>query len=270
LIEDLMILTNEAVARYGIEHELPFLYRIHEPPTEDRLESLRRVAGVFGASLPTDGIRPGDLSRLIDSMSGKPQEYLVSTVALRSMKRARYAVRNLGHFGLGSDAYLHFTSPIRRYADLVVHRALVRGLHGKKGRPKGAEPDALERTALHASERERRAEDAERDSVELKKIEYMRRHLGDEFEGTISGVTGFGLFVLMDEVLVEGLIRISSLVDDYYHYDESAWSLTGRRSKRTFQLGQRLIVQVARVDTESRQIDLELVSGPLDRTVGQD
>ena len=270
LIEDLMILTNETVARYGIKHELPFLYRNHEPPSEDRLESLRRIAGVFGASLPADGIRSGDVSRLVDAMSGKPQEYLVSTVALRSMKQARYAVRNLGHFGLGSEAYLHFTSPIRRYADLVVHRALVRRLNRKQERAKSTEPDALERTALHVSERERRAEAAERDSVELKKIEYMQRHLGDEFEGTISGVTGFGMFVLMNDVLVEGLIRISSLVDDYYHYDESTWSLTGRRSKRTFQLGQRLLVQVARVDPESREIDLELVSGPLDRTGGQD
>lgn len=270
LIEDLMILTNETVARHGAQHDLPFLYRIHEPPSEDRLESLRRVAGVFGASLPHDGIRPRDVSRLIASMSGRPQEYLVSTVALRSMKQARYAVRNLGHFGLGSDAYLHFTSPIRRYADLVVHRALVRHLNRKQRPSRDSDPESLERTALHVSERERRAEDAERDSVELKKIEYMRRHLGDEFRGTISGVTGFGLFILMDDVLVEGLIRISSLVDDYYHYDESTWSLAGRRSRRTFQLGDRVVVQVARVDTESRQIDLELVSGPLDRTGGPD
>lgn len=270
LIEDLMILTNETVARHGVKHDLPFLYRIHEPPSEDRLEALRRVAGVFGAPLPKDGIRPTDISRLIQQMSGRPQEYLVSTVALRSMKQARYSPRNVGHFGLGSEAYLHFTSPIRRYADLVVHRALVRELNKKSGQAKGSDAEFLERTALHVSERERRAETAERDSVELKKIEYMRRHLGDEFSGTISGVTGFGLFILLDEVLVEGLIRISSLVDDYYHYDETTWSLTGRRSKRTFQLGARVIVQLARVDSDSRQIDLELVSGPLDRADGLD
>ncbi|TFG64499.1 MAG: RNB domain-containing ribonuclease, partial [Gemmatimonadales bacterium] len=266
MIEDLMILTNETVAQFGERHELAFLYRIHEPPSEERLEGLRRVAGVFGAALPAKGIRPGDLARLISSMVGKPQEYLVSTVALRSMKQARYSVQNVGHFGLGSDSYLHFTSPIRRYADLVVHRNLVRWMNGTGGPGTDSELEALERTARHASERERRAEQAERDSIDLKKIEYMRRHLGDEFEGTISGVTGFGMFVLMDGVLVEGLIRVSSLVDDYYHYDESSWSLTGRRTKRRFQLGDRVVVQLARVDPESREIDLALVSGPLDPT----
>lgn len=270
MIEDLMILTNETVARLGEEQDLAFLFRIHEPPSEDRLDGLRRLAGVFGATLPARGIRPRDLARLIDSMAGKPQEYLVSTVALRSMKQARYSVRNVGHFGLGSDAYLHFTSPIRRYADLVVHRQLVRWLNGKRGRGKNFDLDALERTARHASERERTAEAAERDSVELKKIEYMRRHLGDEFEGTISGVTGFGLFVLLEGVLVEGLVRVSSLVDDYYHYDESSWSLTGRRTKRRFRLGDRVLVQLARVDPESREIDLDLVSGPLDPIGGSD
>ncbi len=264
MIEDLMILANETVAQLGEEHDLAMLYRIHEPPSEDRLEGLRRVAAVFGATLPARGIRPRDLARLIRSMSGKPQEYLVSTVALRSMKQARYSVKNVGHFGLASDAYLHFTSPIRRYADLVVHRRLVRWLSGKRASGKAFDQEALERTARHASERERRAEQAERDSIELKKIEYMRRHLGDEFGGTISGVTGFGMFVLLEGVLVEGLIRLSSLVDDYYHYDESSWSLTGRRTQRRFQLGDRVVVQLARVDPESREIDLELVSGPLD------
>jgi ribonuclease R len=261
IVEDLMILTNETVARIGEEHELPVLYRIHEPPSEDRLEGLRRLAGVFGTPLTADPVRPTDVARLVEKMAGRPQEYLVSMVALRSMKQARYATRNVGHFGLGSEAYLHFTSPIRRYPDLVVHRALVRWLAGKGIEADGA---ALERTARHTSERERRAEAAERDSVELKKIQYMTRHLGDTFLGTISGVTGFGMFVLLDDVLVEGLIRLSSLVDDYYHYDEETWSLTGRRSKRRFQLGDRIEVQVARVDPESREIDLELLKGPLD------
>lgn len=261
IIEDLMILTNETIARLGEEHGLPVLFRIHEPPSEDRLEGLRRVAGVFDQPLKADPVRPKDVARLVAAMAGRPQEYLVSAVALRSMKQARYSVRNVGHFGLGSEAYLHFTSPIRRYPDLVVHRALVRWLAGK-----GASEDreALEATARHASERERLAEKAERDSVELKKIEYMQRHLGDEFEGTVAGVTGFGLFVLLDEVLVEGLVHISTLVDDYYHYDEVSWSLTGRRSGRRFRLGDRVQVQVARVDPESREIDLELLAGPLD------
>lgn len=267
IVEDLMILTNETVARIGEQHELPVLYRIHEPPSEDRLESLRRVAGVFDSPLTADPVRPPDVARLVENMAGRPQEYLVSMVALRSMKQARYSTRNVGHFGLGSDAYLHFTSPIRRYPDLVVHRALVRWLAGKDTE---VDHEALERTARHTSERERRAEAAERDSVELKKIQYMTRHLGDTFEGTIAGVTGFGMFILLDEVLVEGLVRLSSLVDDYYHYDEESWSLTGRRSKRRFQLGDRVEVQVARVDPESREIDLELLKGPLDQDRSRD
>ncbi|MFW6084279.1 MAG: ribonuclease R [Gemmatimonadota bacterium] len=261
IVEDLMILTNETIARLGEEHDMPVLYRIHESPSEDRLEGLRRVAGVFDQPLAADPVRPRDVARLVAAMKGRPQEYLVSAVALRSMKQARYSVRNVGHFGLGSEAYLHFTSPIRRYPDLVVHRALVRWLSGKEA---DEDREALEKTARHASERERLAEKAERDSVELKKIEYMQRHLGDEFEGTVAGVTGFGLFVLLDELLVEGLVHISTLVDDYYHYDEESWSLTGRRSKRRLRLGDRVRVQVARVDPESREIDLELLAGPLD------
>ena len=181
-------------------------------------------------------------------------------VALRSMKQARYSGRNVGHFGLASEAYAHFTSPIRRYPDLHVHREIVRWLAGKPARSR-AGPDELEEIARHCSERERRAEAAERDSVEVKTIRYMERHLGDEFEGTISGVTGFGLFVLLDDVLTEGLVRVSSLVDDYYVYDGDSFSLTGRRRLR---LGDKVRVQVVRVDPESREIDLDLLEGPLD------
>ena len=269
VIEDLMILANETVARIGETDDLPILYRIHEPPSEDRLEGLRSLARLFGHPLPSGEIRPRDIADLVESQHGSRREYLVSTVALRSMKKARYSGKNVGHFGLASEAYAHFTSPIRRYPDLQVHREIVRQVTGKS-RASKASSNELEAMAQHCSERERRADAAERDSVEAKTIRYMERHLGDEFTGTISGVTGFGLFVLLDDVLTEGLVRVSSLVDDYYIYDSDSYSLTGRRSRRRLRLGDKVKVQVVRVDAESREIDLDLLEGPLDpgREVG--
>jgi ribonuclease R len=255
IIEDLMILANETVAGIGIEQGLPLLFRIHEPPDPDRVESLRELAGFFGLSLPAGEVRPQDLAGLVSQAQGRDYEYLISTVTLRSMKRARYSVDNVGHFGLASDAYVHFTSPIRRYPDLTVHRELVRWLRTGSG---GATREPGE-VARHSSEMERRAQEAERESVEVKTIRFMKRHVGDEFEGTISGVTGFGLFVSLDRVLAEGLIRLSSLDDDYYRYDEDSHAVTGRRTRRRYRLGDRIRVQVVRVDTESRSIDLERV-----------
>lgn len=264
LIEDLMILANETVAELGVREGLPFVYRIHEPPAPDRLEGLRSLGKLFGYSLPAADVRPRDVARLVESQRGTPREYLVSAVALRSMRQARYSTRNVGHFGLASEAYAHFTSPIRRYPDLLVHREIVRWIEGRKGGGGGPAVEELEASARHCSERERKAEEAERDSVAAKTIRYMERHLGDHMVGTVSGVTGFGLFVLLDEVLTEGLVRVSSLVDDYYVYEEEAFSLTGRRTRRRLRLGDRVRVQVVRVDAESRQIDLELLEGPLD------
>ena len=269
LIEDLMILANETVARLGESEELPVLYRNHEPPSEDRLEGLRSLARLLGHPLPTGEITPRDISDLVESQAETRREYLVSMVALRSMKQARYSGRNLGHFGLASDAYSHFTSPIRRYPDLHTHRVLTSWIEGRAGRS-AMTPDELEATARHCSVRERRAEAAERDSVQAKTIRYMERHLGDEFEGTVSGVTGFGLFVMLDQVLTEGLVRVSSLVDDYYVFDAETFTLTGRRSRRRLRLGDRVRVQVARVDSENREIDLDLLEGPLDPAGGGD
>ncbi len=263
LIEDLMILANETVARLGEKEELPILFRNHEPPSEDRLEGLRSLARLLGHPLPEGEIRPRDIADLVESQSGTRREYLVSAVALRSMKQARYSGSNLGHFGLASEAYSHFTSPIRRYPDLHVHRIVTGWIEGRAGRSR-LTTDDLETLARHCSVRERRAEAAERESIELMTIRYMERHLGDEFEGTISGVTGFGLFVMMDEVLAEGLIRVSSLVDDYYVFDAETFTLTGRRSRRRLRLGDRVRVQVVRVDPENREIDLDLLEGPLD------
>jgi ribonuclease R len=203
-------------------------------------------------------VTPADLSHLLDQARGTPHEYLISNVTLRSMKRARYATENVGHFGLASTAYAHFTSPIRRYPDLVVHRALIRSMKGSPGR----DTRELKEIARHSSDMERRAQEAERESVEAKTIRFMQRHVGDEFSGTIGGVTSFGLFVVLDDVLAEGLVRLGSLVDDYYSYDADAHAVLGRRTRKRHQLGDRVSVQVVRVDTESRTIDLELVGSP--------
>ena len=264
IIEDLMILANEAVAKIGETESLPMIYRVHEDPDEDKLEDLRTLAGSLGLPLPAGRLGPGALGRLVASAEGTPHSHLISTVTLRSMKQARYATVNQGHFGLASDAYAHFTSPIRRYPDLVVHRELVRWLRGKRTESH-EELRALEEVARHCSVRERRAVSAERDSVDLKRVAFMRRHLGDVFSGRIEGVRAFGFFVLLDEFHVEGLVHVSSLGDDYYVFDEDRHSLAGRRGRRVFRLGDPVTVQVARVDEELRQIDFEIVHAPLDR-----
>lgn len=258
LIEDLMILANEAVARLVGREGVPALYRVHEAPGDEPLQNLRELGATFGYTLPKGEVSPRDVAKLLDAMKGKPQEQLVTTVALRSMKQALYSAENRGHFGLASKAYLHFTSPIRRYPDLVVHRQLGRWLDDPSA-AREADAGRLEEIAEHASELERRAEQAERDSIDLKKIEFMERHLGDEFTGTISGVTNFGLFILLDEYHVEGLVHVSSLQDDYYRLVEEEHALVGRRKKRRYRLGDPVTVQVVRVDRERRRIDFELI-----------
>jgi len=260
LIESFMILANEIVAADLLVRELPVPFRIHEPPTAEKAEALTPVLAPFGHSLGRGKIRPQRLQQILDAVQGRPEENLVSTVILRSMNRAVYAPENVGHFGLASDAYLHFTSPIRRYPDLVVHRVVRRVLLEKQPVP-GLWEDSLADVCLHASQQERLAQQAERDSIEMKKIEYMRRHLGDTFEGTISSVTSFGFFVLLDRVFVEGLVHVSSLEDDYYAFLPEAHVLVGRRNLRRFQLGDRVEVQVARADKEERQIDFIFLSG---------
>jgi ribonuclease R len=174
------------------------------------------------------------------------------------MSQARYDAENLGHFGLASEAYAHFTSPIRRYPDLSVHRQLKAYL-SDPSKARSTSRESLEEIALASSQSERRAVGAERDSVDAMKVEFMERHLGDDFSGTISGVTAFGLFVLLDDYHVEGLVHVSSLADDYYHFVETSHSLVGRRRKRAYQLGDPVRVQVVRVDREGRRIDFELL-----------
>jgi ribonuclease R len=259
LIEDFMLLANETIAAWASRAKLPFVYRIHEPPDAARMEQLADFAASLGYRVK--GVAdpdPATLQALLDAARGRPEEALLSTVVLRSMKQARYSERNEGHFGLAARHYTHFTSPIRRYPDLIVHRVCAAALIEEQ-RPGGDAAENLPFIARQSSERERVAVAAERDSIELKKVEFMERHLGDTFEGTIAGVRAFGFFVLLDDFFVEGLVHVSSLEDDYYEYVEERYALIGTRTRRQFRLGDRVRVQVASVDLEERRIDFALL-----------
>jgi ribonuclease R len=250
------------VARECEERGLPIPFRVHESPSPERAEELKRFLGSIGYTLPNRPLKPKDLQKILKVVEGRPEARLVSTVILRSMARARYQAENVGHFGLGAGTYTHFTSPIRRYPDLVVHRVVVRALIEGESIPHDWGGDALARLSERSSLREALAADAERDSVALKKAEFMEGHLGEEFTGTVSGVTTFGIFVLLDDYFVEGLIHVNSLTDDYYILREEEYALVGERRGRRFRLGDPLRVQVARVDRLERKIDFVLASNP--------
>jgi ribonuclease R len=266
LVEDFMLLANEVIARRAARSELPFLFRIHESPDASRMAQLREFVATFGHRLTGRGGEPTprDLQRLLRSAAGKPEEGLVSTVVLRSMKQARYSEQNLGHFGLATRTYTHFTSPIRRYPDLVVHR--VTAAVFIDGAKPWLDADQMAAIARTSSERERLAVAAERDSKDLKKVEFMERHLGGEFQGTISSVTAFGFFVLLDDFFIDGLVHISSIEDDYYLFVEEQYALIGERTRRRFRTGDRVRVRVAAVSLEERRIVFELVEDAAPRT----
>jgi ribonuclease R len=259
LIEDFMVLANEVVAGDLEARGLDALYRVHEPPSKEKIEQLSEFLARFGLDVPRrKSLKPSDVQRLLEAVSGRPEETLVSTLVLRSLQKARYHPENLGHFGLASSGYLHFTSPIRRYPDLQVHRVVTHALvHGRP--PVEEDPDALLGMAEQGSLREQAAEEAERASVALKKVEFMERHLGDEFDGHISGVAAFGFFVTLERYFVEGLVHVSGLHDDFYHFQEREYALVGDRRGRRYRLGDRVRVQVARVDKEARHIDFLLL-----------
>ncbi|MBT8395761.1 MAG: VacB/RNase II family 3'-5' exoribonuclease, partial [Gemmatimonadetes bacterium] len=267
LIEDFMLLANETVAREAAKKKLPIPFRIHEPPAADRLEELRRFLGTLGYPIGKKSVRAKDLQHVLNKVEGRPEAALISTVILRSMARARYQPKNLGHFGLGADTYTHFTSPIRRYPDLMLHRVVIRAFVEGKPIPRSWGGDALAQASERSTVREELATEAERDSVALKKAEFMERHLGEDFTGTVSGVTAFGIFVLLDEYFVEGLVHVNSLMDDYYLLREEEYALVGERTGRRFRLGDPLRIQVSKVNRLERKIDFVLAPDPLEYEV---
>jgi ribonuclease R len=259
LIEDYMILANEVVANDLEARGLLGMYRIHEDPAPEKVEMLSETLARYGVNVPPRRrLKPSDVQRILATVRGRHEESLVNTLVLRSLRKARYDTTNVGHFGLASEGYAHFTSPIRRYPDLVVHRVVSACLVRGQGEPY-RDADALTVLAERCSAREQSAAEAERESVALKKVEYMERHLGEEFHGRISGVTAFGFFVTLEEVYVEGLVHVSGMLDDYYRFEERQHVLVGERGGRTFRLGDRVLVQVARVDKEARHIDFAVV-----------
>ena len=262
LIEEFMLLANETVASYLEAQEAPALYRVHEEPDVLKVAKFEDFITGFGYSLgaPLTTLRPRHFQKLLERIHGKPEEKPVAFLMLRTMQKARYAPENLGHFGLAASSYTHFTSPIRRYPDLVVHRALRAARHGTLDQETQEQwREDLPEVARHTSEMERRADDAERELLQWKKVKFMADKVGDEFEGYVTGVAAFGLFVELIEHFVEGLVHVSTMADDYYRYVETAHLLRGENTQKVYRLGDKVKVQVVRVNMEVRQIDLGLV-----------
>jgi ribonuclease R len=260
-IEEFMLAANEAVAEKLAKADMPALFRVHEKPDPDRVEEFTELVASLGYRVPPklDEIRPESFQLILRQIQGKPEEKLVSYLLLRTMKLARYHEENLGHFGLATDMYSHFTSPIRRYPDLVVHRALRALRLGRDPEREAQRKEQLPEQGRHLSEMERRADEAERELTEWKKVRFMADKLGEKFAGYVTGVQSFGLFVELQEVYVQGLVHVSSMTDDYYAYNEKAHVLKGENTKKAYRLGDKVEIQVARVDLERRQIDFALV-----------
>jgi len=258
MIEEFMIAANEAVAHFMAEKGFPFVYRIHEPPQKEAIVEFRRFISYLGYKMRKDSDHsPKEFQRILSEVKGRPEERVVNDVLLRSMKWAKYSAKNLGHFGLASDGYTHFTSPIRRYPDLIVHRLLKRVLSEKEVK---VSEETLAHQTDHLSNRERVAMEAEREILDRYRVRFMKDKTGEELEGIISGVTAFGFFVELKDIFVEGLVRVTSLHDDYYQYHEKKYCLAGERTHKTFRIGDEVRVRVDRVDVERRHIDFILVN----------
>lgn len=262
LIEEFMLIANETVAEHFHWLKVPFLYRIHEDPDSEKLLTFFEFVSNFGYVIrgKHDAIHPGALQQLLHNIEGTKEEAVISTMMLRSMKQAKYDDESIGHFGLAAQYYTHFTAPIRRYPDLVIHRIISEVIKRKRLSAKRYDQLAgrMEDIAKHSSERERLAVDAERETVELKKAEYMLDKIGEEFEGIISGVTSFGMFVELDNS-VEGLIRLSGMSDDYYHYHERQLALIGERTSKIYRIGDEVSIRVANVNLEEHTIEFEMI-----------
>ncbi len=269
LVEECMLLANQTVASHIGKQKKeadvqPFIYRIHDSPDNEKIRELSVFVEKFGHKLNVSAsVSSKELQKLLNEVKGTPEENVINKVSLRAMAKAVYSERNIGHFGLAFDYYTHFTSPIRRYPDLVVHRMLDEYSKGMSHARRKHFIDALPHVCKWSSDQERVAMEAERASVKVMQVEYMKQHLGDEFDGVISGVTNYGMYVEINDLLVEGMIHVRNIGDDYYEHDEKHYSLVGRRTGRTFRLGDSIAVKVIKVNVENREIDFACIEPEL-------
>lgn len=260
-IEEFMLIANETVAEDFFWQELPFVYRTHDNPDEEKIQKLAIFIHNFGYSIKigNEDIHPKELQKLLNKIEDTPEEPLISRLTLRSMKQAKYTVTNTGHFGLSAKYYCHFTSPIRRYPDMQIHRIIKENLSGKMGEGRrGHYEKILNEVANHSSKTERRAEETEREVDKMKKVEYMTDHIGEIFEGVISGITNWGMYVELQNT-VEGMIRVSEMKGDYYIYDEERYQMVGEHTRKIFKLGEKIKVEVVNADLLMRTIDFAIV-----------
>ncbi|MGY3481495.1 MULTISPECIES: ribonuclease R [Staphylococcus] len=266
LIESFMLAANETIAEHFDRLNVPFIYRVHEQPKSERLRQFFDFITNFGLMIKGTGeeVHPSTLQKIQQEVEGQPEQMVISTMMLRSMQQARYDDVNLGHFGLSAEHYTHFTSPIRRYPDLIVHRLIRKYLIDKAMDDKTLNKweEALPEIADHTSQRERRAIEAERDTDELKKAEYMVQHIGEEYEGIISSVANFGMFIELPNT-IEGMVHVSEMTDDYYHFDERQMAMIGERQAKVFRIGDPVTIKVVNVDVDERMIDFQIVGMPL-------
>lgn len=259
IIEDFMLMANETVAEEYYWRELPFLYRTHEQPDEEKIKKLSTFINNFGYHIHVGSseVKPKEVQKLLGKVEGTPEEALISRLALRSMKQAKYTPENTGHFGLAAKYYTHFTSPIRRYPDLQIHRIIKENIRGRMNEDRIEHYEKiLQSVAMQSSERERKAEEAERETVKLKKVEYMQDRIGEEFEGVISGITKWGAYVELENT-IEGLVHVTNMSDDHYDYWEEQYELIGEHTRNVYKLGQKVRVRVLGADRLQRTIDFE-------------
>lgn len=260
LIEDFMLAANETVAEDFFWREIPFVYRIHETPDEEKIRKLAVFLHNFGYTLHIGSkeVHPKEIQKLLSKVEGEPEEPMIARLALRSMKQAKYTPENEGHFGLATSYYTHFTSPIRRYPDLQIHRIIKETLRGRMNEERIHHYQSiLEEVTKHASETERRAEEAERETIKLKKVQYMKKYIGEEYEGIISGITKWGMYVELPNT-IEGLVHVVNMTDDHYEYIEDSYEMRGVHTGKTYRLGQKVSVRVLGADELQRTIDFEL------------
>jgi ribonuclease R len=261
LIEECMIAANVEAAKFLKKHRIPGLYRVHPKPDTDRFNDLRLYLISLGLKVPhPDHVEPRHFTQLIEQVKDRPDSAAITMAMLRSLTHAEYSPTNVGHFGLALESYAHFTSPIRRYPDLLVHRAIRHIIRGGKPGKYDYAPKEMERLGAITSAHEKRAEEATRDVEAWLKCQYMEQHLGDEFDGVITGVTNFGVFVQITELMTDGLVHVTSLANDYYKYDAGSQKLVGERSGHTYSLGEEMRIRVERVDMETRKIDFRPVT----------